>query len=131
MYAESKSAGKHLLFDAKNIKNTQLLNNFEETLHMLDMLCSKYKFPILGRSYHMFEPCGFTILFLLSDSHLSLHTFPERNFVAIDLYTCKEYADNSIYEEIHDTLCKEYDCDRNAPFIIDRLFCNRDNNTRQ
>ena len=39
---------------------------------------------------HIFpEPGGITALFLLSESHLSVHTFPETGFCAIDLYCCR------------------------------------------
>ncbi len=39
---------------------------------------------------HVFpEPGGITALFLLSESHLSVHTFPENGFCAIDLYCCR------------------------------------------
>jgi len=153
MYAEVKTAGKHLILDAKEIQNKELLNNFNEMLHMLDMLCSKYKFSVIGRNYHIFdtdspqkyreggkekdgqkegnkevnqgnkeESNGFTILFLLEESHLSLHTFPERNYAAFDLYTCREYPDNQVYEEIHEYLCNQFDCLKESPMIVDRCF---------
>jgi len=40
-----------------------------------------------------FEPQGATVLVLLSESHLSIHTYPERGFAAIDCYTCGETVD--------------------------------------
>jgi len=35
-----------------------------------------------------FEPQGLTVLVLLEESHLSIHTYPEFGFVAFDCYTC-------------------------------------------
>lgn len=35
-----------------------------------------------------FEPQGLTVLVLLEESHLSVHTYPEFGFVAFDCYTC-------------------------------------------
>ena len=35
-----------------------------------------------------FEPQGVTLLALLSESHASIHTWPELSYAAIDLYTC-------------------------------------------
>lgn len=43
-----------------------------------------------------FEPQGATVLVLLSESHLSIHTYPERGFAAIDCYTCGETVDPQI-----------------------------------
>ena len=40
-----------------------------------------------------FEPQGATVLVMLSESHLSIHTYPERGFAAIDCYTCGETVD--------------------------------------
>jgi len=38
--------------------------------------------------YKKFEPQGLTIVLLLEESHLSIHTYPEHGFVAFDCYTC-------------------------------------------
>ena len=35
-----------------------------------------------------FKPQGVTLLALLSESHASIHTWPEIGYAAIDLYTC-------------------------------------------
>ena len=35
-------------------------------------------------------PGGITGLALLSESHLTIHTFPEHHFAALNLYTCRE-----------------------------------------
>lgn len=50
---------------------------------------------ILGRSFHQFSPVGVTGLFLLAESHLAIHTWPEFGSVAIDLYVCNVTVDNA------------------------------------
>ena len=35
-----------------------------------------------------FEPQGVTVLCLLSESHISIHTWPEEEKAAVDVYTC-------------------------------------------
>lgn len=35
-----------------------------------------------------FEPQGVTVLCLLSESHISIHTWPEDGKAAVDVYTC-------------------------------------------
>lgn len=37
-----------------------------------------------------FEPQGVTAFAVLAESHLSIHTWPERDYIAIDFYTCGE-----------------------------------------
>lgn len=35
-----------------------------------------------------FEPQGASVVVLVSESHLSVHTWPEHDYVAIDVFTC-------------------------------------------
>lgn len=48
---------------------------------------------VLSVQAKQFEPQGATVLVMLSESHLSIHTYPERGFAAIDCYTCGETVD--------------------------------------
>jgi S-adenosylmethionine decarboxylase proenzyme len=43
---------------------------------------------VLNRFSHQFHPQGVTIVYALEESHISLHSFPEKGSVAIDVYTC-------------------------------------------
>jgi S-adenosylmethionine decarboxylase len=43
---------------------------------------------VLGSAKHDFGIGAFTGVWLLAESHFSIHTFPERNFVSLDCYTC-------------------------------------------
>ncbi|MGQ0840144.1 adenosylmethionine decarboxylase [Actinokineospora sp.] len=40
-----------------------------------------------------FEPQGVTVLALLSESHASIHTYPEIGSMFVDIFTCGETAD--------------------------------------
>ena len=62
-----------------------------------DVLMAKYRndllksgFTIVDTAIHFFEPYGFTALFLLSESHFAIHTFPEENKTYLDLSSCVE-----------------------------------------
>ena len=49
--------------------------------------------PLGPPVWHVFpEPGGITGFQLLSESHLSCHTFPEHGHVALDLYCCRQRA---------------------------------------
>ncbi|MEM9154305.1 MAG: adenosylmethionine decarboxylase [Cyanobacteria bacterium P01_F01_bin.33] len=39
---------------------------------------------------HQFHPHGVTVLGLLAESHLSIHTWPESHYAAVDVFTCGE-----------------------------------------
>lgn len=116
------SSGKHMICDIKNIKNKELLNSPNGLTELLDQICLQHKYTILEKIQHIFEPQGFTTIYLLSESHISIHTFPENNYAAIDIYTCRKYDTNMVYLEIYDLLIKEFQADRETPVIIDRKF---------
>jgi S-adenosylmethionine decarboxylase len=42
---------------------------------------------------HAFEPQGITGFALLAESHISIHTWPEHRFAAVDAFTCGETTD--------------------------------------
>jgi S-adenosylmethionine decarboxylase len=48
---------------------------------------------VLSVQSKQFEPQGATVLVLLSESHISIHTYPEKGFAALDCYTCGETVD--------------------------------------
>lgn len=116
------SSGKHMICDIKNIKNHHLIHDLKNIKNILDTICFNYNFTILNKIEHLFEPQGLSIIYLLSESHISIHTFPERNYIAIDLYTCRNYPDNSTYLAIYNYLTDCFDADKETPVILDRCF---------
>ena len=48
---------------------------------------------ILHTAHHRFQPQGVTAFLLLSESHISIHTWPELNKAALDIYTCGSHTD--------------------------------------
>lgn len=53
-----------------------------------DELLKKSGFTILNYQSHRFEPIGYTGLWLLSESHFAVHTFPEESKSYIELSSC-------------------------------------------
>ena len=43
---------------------------------------------ILNLISNKFEPQGITAIALLAESHISIHTWPESNYSAVDIFTC-------------------------------------------
>ena len=82
------------------------------------------KFDILKEVSYQFDPIGCSILFLLSESHISIHSFPEKNHMSFDIYTCREYDNNCAYNKIYNNIIEFLDADSNESTfnIIDRYF---------
>jgi len=115
-------SGIHMLCDIKNIKNKELLNNISQLKELLDNICTLYNYIILKKIEHVFEPQGSTIIYMLSESHISIHTFPEKDYIAFDLYTCRYYENDNIYIEIYDYLITQLNAKKEEPIIIKRSF---------
>ena len=43
---------------------------------------------VLNLISNKFEPQGVTAIALLAESHISVHTWPESNYCAVDIFTC-------------------------------------------
>lgn len=55
-------------------------------------------FSVLSIVDHHFNPAGYTALFLLAESHLAIHTFPEEKIYYIELSSCNiDYYNNFIF----------------------------------
>ncbi|MBC3228674.1 adenosylmethionine decarboxylase [Serratia fonticola] len=86
-----------VLKDSAVLKDASILDNFfREAL-------KKSGFSIIGNIIHKFtsEGEGITGVYLLSGSHLAFHTYPESNYISIDVYTCGR-ADTTIYHAIEE-----------------------------
>lgn len=89
---EYSTFGRHVAMDTWGV-DFQLLNNCELLKqHMIEAAeaCGATVLSVQGKQ---FEPQGATVLVLLSESHISIHTYPEKGFAALDCYTCGEAVD--------------------------------------
>ncbi|MCD6434468.1 MAG: adenosylmethionine decarboxylase [Candidatus Diapherotrites archaeon] len=60
-----------------------------ETVKKILLSAAKYaNFVVVGNTFHQFKPRGATGIVLLASSHISAHTWPEHNYVALDVYSC-------------------------------------------
>ena len=54
---------------------------------------------ILESVDHVFPPNGFTMVILLSESHASIHTYPEHRACFVDLFTCGSHCSYKKFDE--------------------------------
>lgn len=48
---------------------------------------------IMESAFHRFEPQGVSGTVILAESHISIHTWPEKGYAAMDFYTCGDHTD--------------------------------------
>ena len=89
---EYSTFGRHVAVDTWGV-DFDLLNDADFLQSQLVEAAEACGATVLSVQPKQFEPQGATVLVLLSESHLSIHTYPERKFAAIDCYTCGETVD--------------------------------------
>lgn len=50
-------------------------------------------FTVVQRNYQFFYPQGETVVYILSESHFTCHTYPEHKYLSLDLYICNMHTD--------------------------------------
>jgi len=51
-------------------------------------ITSAKELTVVDKFKHNFNPIGLSLIYILSESHISIHTWEEYNYLSIDLYTC-------------------------------------------
>lgn len=92
---EYSTFGRHVAIDTWGV-DFNLLNDSETLQYHMIEAAEACGATVLSVQAKQFEPQGATVLVLLSESHLSIHTYPEKGFAALDCYTCGETVDPEI-----------------------------------
>ena len=79
--------GNHLLLELYGC-NRDKLNDELYLRCQLNNAAKLAKASVLNIVSNKFEPFGVTAIALLAESHLSIHTWPESQYSAIDIFTC-------------------------------------------
>lgn len=79
--------GKHFLLNLYGCSSV-LLNDEHFLIDMIKNAAIASGATVLQTVFHKFEPQGFTGICLLSESHISIHTYPELGKCYADIYTC-------------------------------------------
>lgn len=109
--------GKHLILDIHDVKNTKLLYDIvaiEKVLSEAAIMCGA---TILSAKFHEFgEGCGITGVLVLAESHISVHSWLETNFIAIDIFMCGKCNPMDSF----DFIIKEFGSDNYKSTVFDR-----------
>ena len=78
---------KHLLLELYRC-DFEKLNDESFLRCTLNKAAKLAKATVLNLISNKFEPQGVTAIALLAESHISIHTWPESNYSAVDIFTC-------------------------------------------
>jgi S-adenosylmethionine decarboxylase len=91
VYEVPKVVGKHAIYELLGGDPT-LLNDEDFVKEALTEAAEATGATLLGLITHKFEPQGVTGVALLSESHISFHSWPEHGYAAIDAFTCGSHT---------------------------------------
>ncbi len=101
--------GKHIIASL-NTKNEGLLLRSVAFRKFINGVISELDLTHLGEVFHDFSPQGFTGVVCLSESHLSVHTWPEFCLLNVDIYLSSVTKDNSaLCEELFEEVVRFFD----------------------
>jgi len=83
---------KHILFTLKECPS-ELLDDEGYIRDMVYMASKECNSTLLALNSHKFEPQGVTCVAMLAESHISIHTWPEKGMAICDIFTCGDHTD--------------------------------------
>ena len=89
-----------------NISDQIFLNDPMAVAEFAKKICDAFNYKIVKDMYHKFEPIGITYVAILSESHIAIHTWPEKNEMNVDIATCRNIAQEE-YQRVIENLIKE------------------------
>lgn len=81
--------GRHLLIELHDC-DRNALDNLELVRDTLVEAADRLDSTVLDVSTHKFDPIGVTAIVMIAESHLSIHTWPEHRYAAMDIFTCSK-----------------------------------------
>ena len=82
-----ETLGRHLIVEFHGC-NPETLNNLEFLEQSFGRAALETGATIVGKSFRCFSPQGISGVVVIEESHLTVHTWPEKGYAAVDIYTC-------------------------------------------
>jgi S-adenosylmethionine decarboxylase proenzyme len=110
-----KALGRHLLVEYRNC-DRETLNDIHRIEQLLRRAAEEAEATVVASVFHPFSPQGITGVVVVEESHLSIHTWPEHGYAAVDFYTCGDCHP----ERAHEYLQRELDAEQAEVMVVER-----------
>jgi S-adenosylmethionine decarboxylase proenzyme len=97
--------GLHIIADLYNCQKGELLVSSQQLRELCVTACTDAGLTVLGDHFYQFDGAdgtqqgGSTGAVVLAESHLAIHTWPERDGATLDVYVCNYTSDNTAKAE--------------------------------
>ena len=82
-----EALGRHLLVELYGCR-CEALDDQDLVQRALERAAERAGATVVGRIFHRFQPEGVSGVVVIAESHLTIHTWPELGYAAVDLFTC-------------------------------------------
>ena len=122
--------GLHIIADLYGCRNRDMLASSAKLREICVAACKNVGLTVLGDHFYQFEGLdatqqgGATGAVVFAESHLAIHTWPERDGATLDVYVCNVTCDNSDKaEKLNATLIASL---RPEDVMVERIWRGRD-----
>lgn len=84
--------GRHILVEFYQC-SPDILNDVEKVREMMIDATNRSGATLVTENFHHFNPYGVSGVVVIAESHLTIHTWPEYGYAAVDLFTCGDTVD--------------------------------------
>lgn len=85
----NQSLGNHYLLELNNCPSS-LLSSVSDVEEVMLKIVQDCHLTAVNHCFHQFQPYGVSGVVILAESHFTIHTWPELNYAAVDLFVCQE-----------------------------------------
>ncbi len=87
-----KALGRHILAEFVNCQS-EILNDVSGIEKSMLEAAKAAGATVISSNFHHFSPFGVSGVVVIQESHLAIHTWPEYQYAAVDVFTCGETVD--------------------------------------
>lgn len=111
----TKGLGTHFLAEYYNC-NRSYIDDLQRVKDIMSGAVKLSKATLIKAFYHKFSPQGVSGIVIIAESHFAIHTWPEYNYSAVDLFSCSDFD----FQVAFDYIKKEIEADRCSITSIER-----------
>lgn len=93
-----KSLGRHLILELFDCP-AALLDDPRHVADTMTEAVNRSGATLIKPFFHQFAPQGVSGVIIISESHFTIHTWPEFGYAAVDVFTCGDVIDMSVAAE--------------------------------
>ncbi len=117
-----KTIGRHLIAEYYDCRR-ETLDEVDTVRQAMVDAAQSIGATVIGEIFHQFQPQGVSGTVVIAESHLSIHTWPENGYVAVDIYTCGGLDPRIGFELLRERLgassCRVQEIVRGLPEEVD------------